>query len=49
MKGKRVVATFGKMVVLEKLIKHRGPLKESTIDTGTAAGIGWPLTQDRHW
>ena len=28
------MARFGKTVVLEKLIKHRGPLKENT--TGTS-------------
>jgi hypothetical protein len=37
MKGKRGVATFGKTTVLEKLIKHRGPLKEST--TGTRCRV----------
>jgi hypothetical protein len=40
------MATFGKTTVLEKLIKHRGPLKEST--TGTCIDIGQPLTQDHH-
>jgi hypothetical protein len=49
MKGKRGVATFRKTTMLEKLIKHRGPLKESTTDTRTAVGIGRPPTQDRRW
>jgi hypothetical protein len=45
MKGKRGMAIFGNRAVLENLIKHGGPLKESTI--GTRTGIGWPPTQDR--
>jgi hypothetical protein len=45
MKGKRGMARFGKTTVVEKLIKHGGPLKEST--TGTYIGIDWPPTQDR--
>jgi hypothetical protein len=49
MKGKRGVATFGKTAVLEKLIEHRSPLKESTTDTDTVAGIGRPPTQDWRW
>jgi hypothetical protein len=48
MKGKRrVPTTFGKTAVLEKLIKHRGPLKERTTGIHIAAGIGQPPTQDR--
>jgi hypothetical protein len=42
MKGKRGMVRFGNPVVPENLIKHGGPLKEST------TGIGRPLTQDRH-
>ena len=49
MKRKRRVATFGKTIVLEKLIEYRGPLKESTIYIGTATDIGRPPTQDWYW
>jgi hypothetical protein len=44
MKGKRGMARFGNTAVLENLIKHGGPLKEST--TGTRTGIGRPPIQD---
>jgi hypothetical protein len=45
MKGKRGMARFGNTAVLENLIKHGGPLKEST--TGTRTCIGRLPTQDR--
>jgi hypothetical protein len=41
MKEKRGMARFGNTAVPENLIKHGGPLKEST------TGIGRPPTQDR--
>jgi hypothetical protein len=41
MKEKRGLARFGNMAVPENLIKHGGPMTESTI------GIGQQPTQDR--